>query len=277
MSKIEWTDTTWNPITGCTKVSEGCRNCYAETIANRFWGDRKFTDVICHEDRLQKPFTWRKPRMVFVNSMSDLFHEDVPGEFIVKILNTIEKNPQHIFQVLTKRPERMRDFFWGESGAGSDVPPIPNLWLGVSIEDQKSADDRIGYLEDTPAAIRFLSCEPLLGPVDLSYYLDLVYHELSDAWVKNQVFIIGDGIVDGPPVRGTVINWIILGGESGPKARPMEIEWAKTIKDQSYAASVAFFFKQGSQANWESFKDFDSFPKDLQIREFPSVKKAELF
>ena len=186
-SKIEWTDETWNPVSGCEKVSEGCRNCYAETIAHRFWGDRPFTEVRCHPERLDAPVHWKKPRRVFVNSMSDLFHEDVPDEFIDKVFAVMALTPQHTYQVLTKRPERMRLYC-----SGTDRPskvakaidvleqarniiecrqwvvetaltwPLPNCWKGVSIEDQHTADKRIPILLRTPAAVRWISAEPLL-------------------------------------------------------------------------------------------------------------------
>jgi protein gp37 len=211
MTKIEWCrgedgaeGKTWNPVTWCTKVSAGCKNCYAEGVANRFWGDRKFTDVRTHADRLDEPLRWRKPRRVFVNSMSDLFHEYVPDEFIDRVFAVMSLAPQHTFQVLTKRPRRMREYVRSRTaeqcllaadegrarGVMAEEPrlsffarallgsinggvskrdwPLPNVWLGVSCEDQKSADERIPLLLRTPAAVRFLSCEPLIGPVDLA-------------------------------------------------------------------------------------------------------------
>lgn len=246
-TKIEWTDTTWNPVTGCTKVSEGCRNCYAEKIANRFWGDRKFSDVICHEDRLDQPLKWRKPRRVFVNSMSDLFHEDVPEAFICQIFRTMAKANQNTFQILTKRPERMKRLLSFPSTirerAGRDVwcEKFPkerqgHIWLGVSVENREQLK-RVQILRETPAAIRFVSIEPLLE--------DLGTISLSS------------------------IDWVIVGGESGSKSRPMEAEWARSIRDQCKDAGVPFFFKQGSQNNWTNFKEVDFFPSDLMIREFP--------
>src|SRR3990167_3183573 len=188
---IEWTDATWNPVTGCTHVSEGCRNCYAERVLPRT--GQSFNKVVCHPDRLDAPLHWRKPSRIFVNSLSDLFHEDVPDEFIGKVFSRMNSSRQHIFQVLTKRPERMLQWFsrCGNGGglgwithnntepakayrgtgivlATSDRWPIPNVWLGISCEDQKTADERIPLLLQTPAAVRFISAEPLLGPIDLT-------------------------------------------------------------------------------------------------------------
>ena len=265
-SKIEWTETTWNPVTGCSKVSQGCKNCYAlrdwpRLSANPrsvYYG-RQFTDVQCHAERLDQPLRWTKPRKVFVNSMSDLFHEDVPFEFIDKVFAVMVLADQHIFQILTKRPERMRDYFlnhftrhqtarmgvhiWG--GKNPDYIhdqlclmdfPIPNVWLGVSVEDQTTADDRIALLLDTPAAVRWLSMEPLLGPVDLE----------CTAWPtgwERPVDDVSDGI-DPLRFRGPRIDWVVVGGESGPQARPMHPDWVRSLRDQCSAARVPFFFKQ---------------------------------
>lgn len=233
-TSIEWTDKVWNPVTGCTKVSQGCRHCYAETIANRFWGERKFTDVQCHPERLDEPSKWRKPRMIFVNSMSDLFHEAVPDEFIWKVFDVISHNRRHIYQILTKRPDRMmawfeayQNRFWHyhapdePQGEYVSAPwPDPCMWLGTSIENRKAKHERIDYLRDTPAAVRFLSIEPLLE--DLGY-LDL------------------EGI-----------HWVIVGGESGSQARMIHPDWVRSIRDQCQAADVPFFFKQ-----WGAWKPTD--------------------
>lgn len=238
---IEWTDATWNPVTGCTKVSPGCDHCYAETFAERFRGtpghhfERGF-DVTLRPERLDIPLRWRKPRRVFVNSMSDLFHADVPDDFIARVFAAMALAPRHTFQVLTKRHARMRsllnsdDFvraigqawlFHPNRVTYTDYPgwPLPNVWLGVSVENQRWADIRIPALLDTPAAVRFLSCEPLLGPVTL------------DPWGG-----------DGPPPAG--LHWVICGGESGPGARPMHPDWARSLRDQCVAAGVPFLFKQ---------------------------------
>jgi protein gp37 len=232
---IEWTATknidgtitkgkVWNPVTGCTKVSQGCKNCYAEVLAKRFWGERKFTDVQCHPERLEQPLHWRKPSRVFVNSMSDLFHPDVPDEFIYSVWNIISQSPQHTYQILTKRPERM---FRRLSNLGFRE----NVWIGVSVEDQATADDRIPLLLQTPAAVRFVSCEPLLGPVDLS------------EWLFPDETHPSHGILTGDPQ----LDWVIVGGESGPHARPMHPDWARSLRDQCQAAGVPFFFKQWGQ------------------------------
>ena len=184
-TKIEWTDATWNPVTGCTKVSAGCDHCYAETIANRFAGTKAYPsgfDVTLWPDRLDQPLRWQRPRRIFVNSMSDLFHDEVPDEFIGRVFAVMALAPQHTFQVLTKRPGRMRSLLrsglfqrWVEEYASSMAGrivnhpwPLPNVWLGVSVENQKWADVRIPQLLGTPAAVRFLSCEPLLASVDLT-------------------------------------------------------------------------------------------------------------
>ena len=209
-SAIEWTDSTWNPVTGCTKVSPGCAHCYAETITLRFKRGGPFlpgkTTIRLHADRLNDPSKWRSPRRVFVNSMSDLFHEEVPFDFIDKVFRCMETNPQHIYQVLTKRPERMLEYASHHSSIWPD-----HVWAGVSVENQYWADRRIPLLRAIPVSIRFLSCEPLLKPLRL---------ELAG------------------------ISWVIVGGESGHRARKMEEAWAIDIKDQCEDAGVAFFFKQ---------------------------------
>jgi protein gp37 len=201
---IEWTDRTWNPTTGCTKVSPGCKFCYAETITKRFHSNFpngfKFT---LHPERLSEPLKWRKPSKIFVNSMSDLFHPDMPLEFLQQVFSVMERCPQHVFQILTKRHERMLEL-------APELPWPDNVWLGVSVETQKYVP-RIDFLRRVPAKVRFLSCEPLLGPLDLD-------------------------------LRG--IHWVITGGESGPKHRPIKEAWVKSIRDQCEAASVAYFHKQ---------------------------------
>jgi protein gp37 len=212
-SKIQWTEETWNPVTGCKKVSPGCKNCYAEKMHARLaeMGQAKyaqpFSTVRWHESEMDRPKRWRKPRTIFVCSMSDLFNKDVPTWFIEDVFRVIKSEERHTFQVLTKRGHRMQPFvtqgFWGD---------LPNLWIGTSVEDQKRAEGRIHFLKDTPAAVRFLSVEPLLDPVDLG--------DLSG------------------------IHWVICGGESGPGARPMDPDWARSIRDQCQKQGVAFFFKQ---------------------------------
>ena len=209
-TKIEWTDATWNPVTGCTKTSEGCAHCYAEVMSRRLkaMGTEKYKNgfqVTLHEDALNEPKKWRKPRNIFVCSMSDLFHKDVPFDFVDKVIQMIKDTPQHRYQLLTKRAERMKDYFMTR-----EVPK--NVWVGVTVEVQtsKSRIDALRTIKNAP--IRFLSCEPLLedlGELDL-----------------------------------TGIDWIIVGGESGLQARPMKEEWVKGIKAQCDAANKAFFFKQ---------------------------------
>ena len=235
-SGIEWTDATWNPITGCNKVSEGCKNCYAERMALRLqkMGAPRYTNgfkVTPHPDVLEKPLHWTRPRRIFVNSMSDLFHPDVSDEFIRAVWTTMAMAPQHTFQVLTKRPRRMFELLdaWEQEGLtlregyGS---VLPNVWLGVSVENQRRADERIPHLMQTPAAVRFLSCEPLLGPI-----------ELDGIWGY-------PGAADSEQLAVWPIHWVIAGGESGPGACPMDAEWARSLRDQCATAGVPFFFKQ---------------------------------
>ena len=298
MSKIEWVagddgsaGKTWNPVTGCDKVSPGCKHCYAEGIADRFWAKqyppvqdklrplgaggviplrhRRFTDVQCHPDRLGRPLTWREPCRVFVNSMSDLFHDDVSNEFIAAVFGVMAECPRHTFQVLTKRPARMGDWFRWVSGrpfASSahsiwhaaafcvkqvvrlriDLPPghtpswpLPNVWLGVSVEDQERADERIIDLRKAPAAVRFISAEPLLGKIDL---IGLAFGKCAFCGH------LGKGCFCQCPCRNgehwQMIDWVICGGESGRGARPMDLAWARILRDQCDAAGVPFFLKQ---------------------------------
>ncbi len=263
-TKIEWSQATWNPITGCTKVSPGCDHCYAEREAKgrlkRYYPDG-FGKIICHKDRLDIPLRWQRPRMIFVNSMSDLFHDEVPDEFITKVFAVMALTPRHTYQVLTKRHGRMHalvndDWFkeqiwrdaWeldprGDIILNTETPwPFPNVWLGVSVEDQKWADIRIPKLLGTPAVVRFLSCEPLLGPIDLEQYL----FRFCDREPGTCPRLNGEGPCDGCRVpqhlRG--LHWIICGGESGPRARPMHPDWARSIRDECQAAGVPYFFKQ---------------------------------
>ncbi|MEN3123243.1 phage Gp37/Gp68 family protein [Janibacter sp. LM] len=250
-TKIEWTDATWNPVTGCGKVSPGCDHCYAETIAHRFAGTKAYPDgfaVTLHPERLDQPLRWQRPRRVFVNSMSDLFHKDIPDEYIAKVFAVMALAGQHTFQVLTKRHGRMRSLLssdafldlFGEAVYTTEHPrgeevaepvtqwPLPNVWLGVSVEDQQRADLRIPALLDTPAAVRFLSCEPLLGPVDLG---------LTETCDHRRRTCEDNGC-------WSALDWVIVGGESGHGARPMHPEWARSLRDQCEAAGVAFHFKQ---------------------------------
>lgn len=208
-SHIEWTDTTWNPVTGCSKVSPGCKNCYAERLAHRLqamgqYRYRNGFNVTLHEQALAEPFKWKKPRKVFVNSMSDLFHEDIPLDYIKRVFDTMAATPRHTFQILTKRSKRLREL-------ASKLPWPSNIWMGVSVEDSNVLF-RVTDLETVPATVRFLSCEPLLGPLE----------ELPLAHIQ----------------------WVIVGGESGPGARRMEPSWVDEVLHQCRAANVPFFFKQ---------------------------------
>lgn len=246
---IEWADEVWNPVTGCSKVSQGCKNCYAERIAERFWGERKFTDVQLHPERLESPRRWKKPRRVFVNSMSDLFHEKLDMQQILVVFYRMALYDRHTFIVLTKRPQRMIEFFefWKEhiirmkeAGYAYFAPPLRNVWLGVSVENQ-SADERIQLLLQTPAAVRFVSVEPMLEDIYLMDWLKPDY-----ASIQNQAEW---GPVDPNDSRYRSIDWVICGCESGPGARPFSMDWARGLRDQCQAAGVPFFFKQGRDAS----------------------------
>jgi protein gp37 len=213
-SSIEWTEATWNPVTGCSKVSLGCKNCYASRMAKRLqaMGQANYVKgfkVALHPDALELPLKWRKPRTIFVNSMSDLFHEKVPDAFISRVFEVMNRAPWHRFQILTKRSERLR-------ALSLKLPWAPHIWMGVSVETEAYVS-RILDLANTGAAIRFLSCEPLLGPI--------------------------------PKLPLGPIHWVIVGGESGPKARPMKSEWVEDIQGQCAQAGVAFFFKQWGGTN----------------------------
>jgi protein gp37 len=302
-SSIEWTDTTWNPSTGCDKVSPGCGmarpgtddesagqtgGCYALSMAKRLkaMGSEKYQNdgdprtsgpgfgVTAHPDVLTAPLGWRKPRKVFVNSMSDLFHEAIPDAFIARVFAVMAATPQHTYQVLTKRHGRMRSLLsakwfpelvttWAwRDGVRPSTPlvelPSPNVWLGVSVEDQKWADIRIPALLGTPAAVRFLSCEPLLGPVDLTSWMPAGYakwscsgchrlyagpHQDVCPGCDREGYWTGSHTGNGRP-NGQPIGWVIAGGESGPGARPMDPAWARQLRDQCQAAGVPFHFKQ---------------------------------
>lgn len=274
-SHIEWTDATWNPITGCSVVSPGCTNCYAmrlagtrmkhhrsragltiDTKAGPVWNG----EVRFNKDWLDQPLAWRRPRMIFVCAHGDLFHENVPDDWIDRVFAVMALAPQHTFQVLTKRPERMRSYLSSPLKLPRimDIAvltkrenvafnwPLPNVWLGVSAEDQARADERVPDLLATPAAIHFVSAEPLLGPVDFTSIDDglrdgthLIFDGLTGLAHDGEESITG--IFGQPDPR---IDWIILGGESGPGARPMHPAWARAIRDQCAAAGVPYFLKQ---------------------------------
>ena len=391
MSKtgIAWTNETWNPVTGCTKVSAGCKNCYAETlhtqryehnqrvgqmlvgademvrhgIHDRGWpeitaamgepaggwaaearrrgmkGDRDglgdlmpecydtpFETVVCHEDRLMRPLSWRKPRMVFVNSMSDLFHADVPDSFLDQVFAVMRMTPHVIFQILTKRPERMREYLddpdrgdevaqaafeiWEQGDRNTIVVdgvrmemdiavenleewtswPPENVHLGTSVENQEQAEKRVPELLATPAAVRFLSCEPLLGPVNLRRVRDVEGFEVVDDWLAGSMWM--DGQVGAPIPK---IDWVIAGGESGKNARPANIAWFRSLRDQCAAVGVPFFMKQIGSKPYDGYESWsnplegpdeeprwlrlrdrhganpEEWPEDLRVREFPEV------
>ena len=332
-SKIEWTEATWNPTIGCTRVSEGCRNCYAERLAAtrlkdapRYQGLARMTpsgprwagEVRYVPEALDQPLRWHRPRMIFVNSMSDLFHERVPDEWLDEIhavmlaCHLFENRAGHIFQILTKRTKRMRDYYlsrtpaehlkaWAVAGNGwiqTDDPdvlfseavewqcsakwdpetsvalsspepwshpenlfPLPNVWLGTSVENQEAADKRIPILLDTPATIRFLSCEPLLGPIDLTS----VRNPGGDAWPR---FNVLQRWTNGETTTG--IDWVIAGAESGPNARPCHPDWARSLRDQAAVAGIPFFWK-----SWGDWKPFSEMSEEESLRLYVSNRKAK--
>lgn len=230
-SSIEWTEATWNPVTGCNKVSQGCKNCYAERMAKRLtaMGNPRYTNgfnVTLHHDLLELPYKWKKPRKVFVNSMSDLFHEDVPIEFIQKAFKTMRETPHNTYQILTKRSKRLMEL-------NDQLEWSPNIWMGTSVEDENVLY-RIDHLRQVNAYVRFLSCEPLIGPL-------------------NNLNLNG-------------IHWVIVGGESGPGSRPMEADWVRDIRDSCIDQNVAFFFKQWGGVQKHRFgreldnKIYDEYP-----------------
>lgn len=264
-SAIEWTDRTWNPVSGCSHVSEGCRNCYAERFFPRAYASRKFTNVQCHPERLDQPLKIKKPQKIFVNSMSDLFHEDVPDEFIDQVFAVMADSGKHTFQILTKRPRRMMEYMSPDNyrysarkvfdltnGPGGKFDcdiywPLDNVWLGISVEDQKTADERIPLLLQTPAAVRWISAEPLLGPIDLT---DIVIPDPRHAAEDHIDALFCDVDPEDDEFGGVTVNWVVVGGESGPKARPMHPAWVRSIRDQCQSAAVPFFFKQWGE--WAS-------------------------
>lgn len=288
-SSIEWTDATWNPVSGCSQISPGCAKCYAKAMFGRPYPGRAFEDVRCHPERLEQPLRMRKPKRIFVNSVSDLFHEDVPDLFIDQVFAVMALARQHTYQILTKRAERMREYITTPTRVPSIilkfgefvVPrgfnaiqegqrrvntiadggwPLPNVWLGVSVENQHWADERIIHLVETPAAVRFISAEPLLGPVDL-----------RGCW------------------KPQGLDWVICGGESGPGARPFDVAWARSIIEQCKASDVPVFVKQLGANPYDGIsrvdehtavmntlylrdrkgRDITEFAPDLQVREYP--------
>ena len=213
-SSIEWTEMTWNPTTGCTKVSSGCKFCYAEIMSKRLqaMGIEKYKDAFkirVHEDQLSLPYTWKSSKVVFVNSMSDLFHHDIPVDFIKKVFKVMNENPNHVFQVLTKRADRLLELH-------KELKWTHNIWMGVSVENELFIN-RINFLRKTDAKVKFLSCEPLIGP-------------LTSLNLKK-------------------IDWVIVGGERGHKSRPMDVDWVLNIQEQCAKSNVAFFFTQWGGRN----------------------------
>lgn len=266
-SGISWTDETWNPVRGCSRVSAGCRNCYAETVAARFSGPgQPYEGLIARggqwngqvrlvPEKLEEPLRWRRSRMVFVNSMSDLFHESVPDEYIERVWGVMAEARQHVFQVLTKRPERMTHHLTQRQRRGWKRD-WPNIWLGVSVENQASANERIPPLLQAPAAVRWISAEPLLGPVDLCLPRRTWQGWSGESGVGCGECCNGDRCDDPthldrrhcPYCRGTgngrPIDWVVAGGESGLDARPMHPDWVRSLRDQCQDAGVPFHFKQ---------------------------------
>jgi protein gp37 len=274
-TKIEWADASWNPTTGCNKVSSGCKHCYAQRewlrlSANpqtRYFG-RRFTEVACHPDVLSAPLRWRRSRRIFVNSMSDLFHEDIPDAFVDQVFAVMLLSARHQFQVLTKRPDRMAGYFargalyegilraadsWRDR-----FPHLPNvgisdprerlpswIWLGVSVENQATAEARIPLLLQTPATVRWISAEPLLGPLRLN--------SSTPDWLR------GLGSLD----------WVVAGGETGPNARPMHPDWVRSLRDQCRASGTAFFFKQ-----WGEWAPICALDEKTQDRFYRSNRRA---
>lgn len=310
-TRIEWTDASWSPTTGCSPVSEGCVNCWARQQAKRFWptqyppvadrslkttdltieGDplraRQFSDVMCHEDRLEIPLRWKRPRRIAVSLMGDLFHEAVPDSFIENVVAIATWAPQHTYLVLTKRPERMRALFSSEAFrqmvAEGSPWPLPNVWLGVSCENQARADERIPILLQTPAALRFVSLEPLLGPVDLTAIS--MKDESSTLWFPLAHEVTFESRNE--PMAAPGLDWVIGGGESGPKARPCDIAWICSIVGQCKEAGVPAFVKQlgarpwmeghasppvGSWLHHSKGADPSEWPPDLRVREFPEAR-----
>ena len=345
VTSIEWADRVWNPVSGCTKVSTGCKHCYAETMAERFFArlyppvederdfgrgvkepyvrPRRFTDVQTHADRLDAPLRWRKPARIFVNSMSDLFHEDVPDEFIAAVFGIVASSPQHTFLILTKRPERARLWFAMLTSTAAMVTdgdgevrwcikhldqhitrgfhcvlppwPLPNVWLGVSVEDQATADQRIPILLLTPAAVRWVSAEPLLGPVNL--------HRIEHPEDGCHASALQGQRDENRYEFYHQLDWVVVGGESGPKARPCDVAWIRSVVEQCSAAGVPAFVKQlgAKPLDWSRAEptgrfrtdpdtgrrqlqvvqpklrdrkggDPSEWPDDLRVRQFPEAR-----
>ncbi len=331
-SAIEWTEATWNPLVGCDRISPGCAHCYAKAQHDRrhkaFLAGKQmpiqyakpFEVVQLRPDRLEQPLRWRKARRIFVNSLSDLFHPDVPDAFIDRVFAVMALCPQHTFQVLTKRADRMRAYFgvdryeliervetqlWemhtDDTTNAVGSWPLPNVWLGGSVENQHFADERIPLLLQTPAAVRFISAEPLLGPVDLtSIPVAMWRHHPSGTREQVRVNALRsvEYFVDEGSIEWPALDWVIVGGESGPGARPFDLGWARSIIAECRAAGVAVFMKQiGVNPRFDLSRDdtsrllirgdhfvcrdkkggdIDEFPEDLRIREWPRSDMIDL-
>lgn len=263
MSKIEWTNVTWNPVTGCNKVSQGCRNCYAEIMHRRLrgmfpekYGKPFLGGVETHDGELDKPFNWKKGRMVFVNSMSDLFHDSVPFSFIDQVYDVMDACYSHTFQVVTKRAKRLLEYYaWKYHGNGLPFKrewPLKNVWVGVSCEDQATADERIPFLAEVPAVIRFLSCEPLLSRIDLTKVNPAPGRDNYDDYLRGLYYPIDRPTKNAAIPHGKRVHWVIAGGESGHQARPVHPDWVRSLRDQCKDAEVPFFFKQ-----WGEYLPFE--------------------
>jgi protein gp37 len=271
---IEWTDVTWNPTHGCSRVSTGCKNCYAEALSLRYgqtkapWTARNAAEnVLLKPHKLREPLSkagpWKQPCMVFVNSMSDLFHEQIPDEYIDRVFEVMAQAEQHTFQVLTKRPERMRDYVRSRDGLRED--PLPNVWLGTSIENRKWVG-RADVLAQVPAAVRFISAEPLLGPL-IADSMTCSTEEPGLSWTWPDAYT-GPGLRFYGEDGRLSFHWLIVGGESGPGHRRFDVEWARDLRDVCQHEGVAFFVKQlGGARPGTALEDL---PADLRIREFPS-------
>ncbi|MFE9461640.1 phage Gp37/Gp68 family protein [Streptomyces californicus] len=319
MTAIQWTEQTWNPTTGCDRISPGCDNCYALTMAKRLkgMGSAKYqTDgdsrtsgpgfgITTHPDAYREPLRWKKPRKVFVNSMSDLFHAGITTADLHLIFGVMAATPQHTYQILTKRHGRMRSLLndplfahmarhraetvFGRNPEAAWTWPLPNVWLGVSVEDQKRADLRIPALIDTPAAVRFLSCEPLLGPVR---FFDTDHSQHARDWDGDWICLDCSTDEQTVPWRTTGparlgIDWVIIGGESGPGARPFQTAWATNLIEDSRAAGAAPFVKQlgtvwARDTYWAGKSvaahgdtkggDPTYWPANLRVREYPTTE-----
>jgi protein gp37 len=312
-TKIEWTDATWNPITGCAVVSPGCTNCYAMKLAGtrlKHIASRKGLtkpskagpvwtgEVRFNEEMLDQPLRWKRPRMIFVCAHGDLFADNVPDEWIDKVFAIMALAPQHTFQVLTKRPERMRQYLQPfdqrrSNALGREVHelgyrgpleclnwPLRNVWLGVSVEDQERADERIPILLDTPAAVRWISAEPLLGPIDLLPYLFIYTHE-DEAHLELGVPFLpfrDPATTPAADISSPRLDWVVAGGESGQGARPMHPDWVRSLRDQCADAQVAFHFKQwGEYRPAHSIAEAGSYPKLVAGPENRSTLQSECF